>query len=114
MPKKKAIDEFFMMVAIYFRELCVSRARAKEFKHLVFHYPPQQQFGKSSECKAIGMTNTCIVGHYNPSVRIIDLASHATCVVCISFIHKRPDVQFKVDTKRQIFLRIFFLMTIFI
>ena len=32
--------------------------------------------------------------HYNPSVRIIDLLSHATYVVCVHFIHKWRDLQF--------------------
>ena len=46
---------------------------------------------------------TYVIGHYNPSVRIIDLVSHATCVVCVIFIHKCLDLQFKVDSERQIF-----------
>ena len=32
--------------------------------------------------------NTYIIGHFNPSVRIIDLVSHATYVVCVNFIHE--------------------------
>ena len=32
--------------------------------------------------------HTCIIGHYNPSVRIIDLVSHTTYVVYVNFIHK--------------------------
>ena len=32
--------------------------------------------------------HTYIIGHYNPSVRIIDLVSHTTYVVCVNFIHK--------------------------
>ena len=27
-----------------------------------------------------------IIGHYNPSLRIIDLVSHTTYVVCLNFI----------------------------
>ena len=27
-----------------------------------------------------------IIGHYNPSVRIIDLVSHTTYIVCVNFI----------------------------
>ena len=46
---------------------------------------------------------TYIIGHYNPSVRIIDLVSHTTYVVCVNFIHKWRDLQFKVDSERQIF-----------
>ena len=38
-----------------------------------------------------------IIGHYNPSVRIIDLVSHTTYVVCFNFIHKCRDLQFKVN-----------------
>ena len=47
--------------------------------------------------------HTYIIGHYNPSVRIIDLVSHTTYVVCVNFIHKWRDLQFKVGSKRQIF-----------
>ena len=40
---------------------------------------------------------TYIISHYNPSVRIIDLVSHITYVMCVNFIHKWLDSQFKVD-----------------
>ena len=50
---------------------------------------------------------TYIIGHYNPSVRIIDLVSHTTYVVCFNFIHQWRDLQFKVDSERQIFWEIF-------
>ena len=50
---------------------------------------------------------TYIIGHYNPSVRIIDLVSHTTYVVCVNFIHKWRDLQFKVDSERQIFWETF-------
>ena len=45
---------------------------------------------------------TYIIRHYNPSVRIINLVSHTTYVVCVSFIHKWRDLQFKLDSERQI------------
>ena len=32
--------------------------------------------------------HTYIIGHYNPSVRIIDLVTHTTYVVCVNFIQK--------------------------
>ena len=35
-------------------------------------------------CFKIGL-HTYIIGHYNPSVRIIDLDSHTTYVVCVNF-----------------------------
>ena len=44
-----------------------------------------------------------IIGHYNPSVRIIGLVSHITYVVYVNFIHKWWYPEFKVDSKRQIF-----------
>ena len=47
--------------------------------------------------------HTHIIGHYNPSVRIINLVSHTTYVVFVNFIHKWRDLQFKVDSERQIF-----------
>ena len=43
----------------------------------------------------------------NPSVRIINLVSHTTYVVCVNFIHKCRDLQFKVDSERQIFRETF-------
>ena len=46
--------------------------------------------------------HTYIIGHYNPSVRIIDLVSHTTYGVCVNFIHKWRDLQFNVDSERQI------------
>ena len=39
---------------------------------------------------------TCIIGHYNASVRIINLVSHTTYVVCV-----------KADSERQIFEKLF-------
>ena len=57
--------------------------------------------------EAIHGIHTYITGHYNPSVRIIDLVSHTTYVVCVNFIHKWWDLQFNVNSERQIFLRNF-------
>ena len=36
----------------------------------------------------MGKMHTYIIGHYNSSVRIIDLVSHTTYVACVNFIHK--------------------------
>ena len=47
--------------------------------------------------------HTYIIGHYNPSVRIMDLVSPTTYVACVNFIHHWRDLQFKVDSERQIF-----------
>ena len=51
--------------------------------------------------------HTYIIGHYNPSVRIIDLVSYTTYVVCVNFIYKWRDLQFKVDSEWQIFIEFF-------
>ena len=48
------------------------------------------------------LLHTYIIGHFNPSVSIIDLVFHTTYVVCVNFIHKWRDLQFKVDSDRQI------------
>ena len=48
-----------------------------------------------------------ITGHYNSTVRIIDLVSHTTYVVCVNIIQMWRDLQFKVDYERQIFLETF-------
>ena len=42
------------------------------------------------------------------------LASHTTHVVCINFIRERRDLQFNVDSERQIFLRNFFMAVLFL
>ena len=45
-----------------------------------------------------------MISHYNPSVRIMThIASHTTHAVCVNFIYEQWDLQFKVDSKRQIF-----------
>ena len=47
---------------------------------------------------------TYIIGHYNPSVMS---TSHTTSFVCVNFINKWLDLQFKVDSEQQIFWEIF-------
>ena len=36
-----------------------------------------------------------------------DLTSHTTYVVCVNFIHEWRQLQFKVDSERQIFEKLF-------
>ena len=48
--------------------------------------------------KVIARLHAHIIGHYNPSLRIIDLVSYTTYAVCVNFIHKWRDLQFKVDS----------------
>ena len=61
--------------------------------------------------------HTYIIGHCNPSVRIIDLVFHTTYVVCFTFIHKWRDLLFKVESERQflekLFMAILFTLRIF-
>ena len=56
-------------------------------------------------------TYTYIIGHYNPSVRIIDLVSHTTFVVCVNFIYKWQNLQFNSERQpfRKLFMAILFL-----
>ena len=56
---------------------------------------------------------TYMIGPYNPSVRIIDLVSHTTYVVCVNFIPKWREMQFKVDYERQIFFEKLFMAILF-
>ena len=51
------------------------------------------------------------IGHYNSSVRIIGLLSSITYVVGLNFIHKWRDVEFKIDSERDI-SEILFTLTI--
>ena len=58
----------------------------------------RKEVKSTCECH-IRTMNTYIIGHYNPSVGIIDLVSHITYVVCVNFTHKWRDPQFKVDSE---------------
>ena len=54
------------------------------------------------------LLNTYIVSHYKPSVRVIELVSHTTYVVFFLILYvKWRDLQFKVDSERQIFWETF-------
>ena len=64
----------------------------------------------NSICRGLEMIG---LFHYNPSVRIIDLVSHNTYVVCVNFIHKWRDLQFKVDFENTDFLRKLFMAILF-
>ena len=48
-----------------------------------------------------------IIGHYNPSVSIIDLVSHITYVVCVNIINEWRVLKLKADSERQIFWETF-------
>ena len=56
----------------------------------------EKYFKKKNNNFIFTLTFTYIIGHYNPSVTIIDLVSHTIYVVCVNFIHKWRDLQFKV------------------
>ena len=58
-------------------------------------------------CTGLDVHITYIIGHYNPSVRIIDLVSYTTYVVCVNFIHKWRDAQSIVYSEQQIFWETF-------
>ena len=51
--------------------------------------------------------HTYIIDNYNAPVSIIDLVSHTSYVVCVNFLHKWRDLQFKIDSGRQIFWETF-------
>ena len=52
-------------------------------------------------------------GHYNHSVRIINLVSHTTYVVCVNFIHQWRDLQFKVESEQLVFFEKLFVAILF-
>ena len=58
-----------------------------------------------------------IIGHYNLSVRVIDLASQTTYVVCVNFIHKwRGPYSLKfrpTDFFEMLFMAILFILRVF-
>ena len=61
-------------------------------------------------------THTYIIGHYIASVRIIDLVTHITYVVCVNFIHKWPDRLKSTPNDRffkKLFMTILFTLKVF-
>ena len=50
-------------------------------------------------------TSTVPGGRIDPLYNV--LVSHTTYVVCVNFIHEWRDLQFKVDSERQIFEKLF-------
>ena len=80
--------------------VCVNFIRKR--RDLQFNGDSEQQIFEK-----LFLWHTCIVGHYNPSVRIIDLFSHTTHVVCINFKRKRQDLQFNGDSEQQVFEKLF-------
>ena len=59
-----------------------------------------------------------IIDPSNPPVRVIDLFSHTTYIVCVNFIHKWRDLQFKINSDWQIFWETFssqfYLLSVFL
>ena len=51
--------------------------------------------------------HTYIIGHDNPSARIIDLVSHTAYVVCVNFIHKWRTYSLKSTPNGRLFEKIF-------
>ena len=85
-------------------------------KKIFFHRFPCSRFlAKTLRVNKSALKNiyTYIIAHYNPSVKIIDLVSHCTHLMCVNFIHKWRDLQFKVVSERQIFVRNFFMAILF-
>ena len=58
--------------------------------------------------------NTYRIGHYNPSVRIIDLVSHTAYVVCVNFIYKlRGTYSLKSTANDRFFEKLFMAVLIY-
>ena len=70
---------------------------------LCFYCAPITILTKYHEVVRIPLFGIYIIGHYNPSVRIIDLVSHNTYDVCVNFICKLRGLQFNVESEPQIF-----------
>ena len=86
---EKMIFFFFAKIGIFCKLIADSLSEAYTSEHTNIH--------------------TYIIGYCNPSVKIIDLVSHTTYVVCVNFIYKRRDLQFKGPLRTTEFLRNFFM-----
>ena len=103
---------WFHSVSLLYAYLLVSRTylmdsrlwRSEQWLRLV-------SYGITCNCDC-HYPSTYIIGHYNPWVRIIDLVSHTTYVVCVNLIHKWRDLQFKVDS--ELFMAILFTLMCFL
>ena len=65
--------------------------------------------------KALFYIHTYIIGHYNTSVRIIDLISHTTYVVCVNFIYKWRDLKSTPNDRffEKLFMAFLFTLRVF-
>ena len=95
---------FFMAFTLWV--FCQKSAERKSLKKYFFHI--------SFLCRTFLWTHylldyvdihTYIIGHSNPSVRIIALASHIIYVVCVNFIHKWRSYSLKSSPNDRFFLR---------
>ena len=68
---------------------------------------PSIMLKQLQDCLESYYIHTYKFGHYNPTVRIINLVFYTAYVVCVNFIHKWRDLQFKVDSERPIFWETF-------
>ena len=81
----------------------VLRLLAPNHEKIIFIFYGSMACGFRQTQNASYCLHPHIISHYNPSVRNIDLVSHTIYVVYVNFIHKRRDLQSKVDSERQIF-----------
>ena len=78
----------------------------KRLRHLVSGFTPVNERIATIRIRAKFYTYL-LNWPLQPFSQDYDLASHTIYVVCVTFIHKWRDLQFKVDSERQIFEKLF-------
>ena len=65
------------------------RSKRKKYVFSMVNRLAAQPLKEKDYPKDLNYIHTYIISHYNPSVRIINLVSHTSYLVCVNFIHKR-------------------------
>ena len=66
----------------------LNQIKLKFIKIVYLDYSRVVQTTSNIDNNVLLITCIYIIGHYNASVRVIDLVSHTTYDVCVNFIHK--------------------------
>ena len=82
--ERQIFKKLVMATMFYSQNFCQKDYWEEISEWNTFHFPLFDVSNHTTNYSTV----TTYVDHYNPSVRIIDLVSHTTYVVCINFIHK--------------------------
>ena len=85
LPQDRTVNrEYHLEVMRRLRETIRQKRTEKKNQSGILHHDNAQAYTLTL-VRQFFLAKTYIIGHYKPSVRIIDLVSHSTYVVCVHF-----------------------------